>query len=258
MESLLELVNVPVKMTFRNGGRGAANDIIYLGTEPLTIVNTFKYLGLTLQTTARSFRVHTKSRAAAATKAMFDIKSITKLSLETATALFDAKIVPIATYGIDITWDKLSLKDFATLEAVKSRFLKAALGVSKYTKSRLIYELAKETLFVEDLRLKFSLPFTVNWERSLQERKKKREEIWPNFYATEAMIDRSWTGTNQELRHFVNSLAVHGYHHKVCKNKGFHDPDNNCVCELCEQPCDHYHITVCKKLGKSLIEFCKS
>ncbi|PSN45906.1 hypothetical protein C0J52_20521 [Blattella germanica] len=95
-----------------------------------------------------------------------------------------------------------------TLEAVKSRFLKAALGVSKHTKSRLVYELAREPFFIEDLRMR--LPSTDSSNRLLQEREKKRREIWLDFYTIEAMTNRTWTNTNQDLRHLVNSIAVHG------------------------------------------------
>ena len=97
-------------MTFRNGDR-EAKDRIYLGSEPQMMVNSFKYLGLMLQTIAKSFRIHIKSPAAA-TKAMFDIKQILRISLKIAMSLFNAKIVPIATYGIDLIWEKLSLKSY--------------------------------------------------------------------------------------------------------------------------------------------------
>lgn len=244
-----------VQMTFRKGGRETKEDRIYLGKEPLMTVNSFKYLGLTLQTTTRSYRLHIRSRAAAATKAIWDIKTISRISLKTAMALFNAKIAPIATYGIELIWEKLSLQDLMTLEAVKSRFLKATLGVSRYTRSRLAYELAREPFFIEDLRMK--LPSTDSSNKLLQEREKKRREIWMEFYATTAMTNRSWTEANQDLRHLVNSMAVHGYHHKICKNKCFHDPEENCVCEMCEQPCDRYHITTCKKRVKPLAELCK-
>ena len=61
-----------------------------------------------LQTTTRSFRIHTKERAAAAIIAIHDIKEITQLSLQTAMNLFYAKIMPILTYGLKIIWSKLS------------------------------------------------------------------------------------------------------------------------------------------------------
>lgn len=122
-------------MVFRKGGHLSANDKIYLQQEPLRTVNSFKYLGLTLQTTALSFRIHTMERAAAATKAIYDIRTISRLSLKTAMALFETKIVPILTYGLEVTWEKLSYTDLLRMEKVKARFLKATLGVSKYTKS---------------------------------------------------------------------------------------------------------------------------
>ena len=243
-----------VKMTFRNGGRESAEDRILLGEEPLRSVNSFKYLGMTLQTTARSFRLHIKSRATAATKAIFDIKALTKISLQTAMTLFEVKIAPIATYGLLTIWDRLSITDLRTLEAVKSRFLKAVLGISKYTNSRLAYELAKVPFFMEDLRME--LPSTDACNRLLQERAKKRKEIRLDFYTTEAMLNRSWTDANQELRHFVNSMAVHGYHHRLCRSEWFHEPNNDCTCKLCDQTCDRYHVTSCKKRHKSIIELC--
>ena len=247
-----------VKMTFRKGGREAVGDRIYLGSKPLTSINTFKYLSLTMQTSARSYRVHVKSRAAAATKAIFDIKTITRLSLETAMILFNTKIVPIATYGLDIIWEKLSLADLRTLEAVKSRFLKATLGISKHARSRLAYELAKETFFIEDMRMKPGLPSTDAWESLLKERTRKRNEIWLDFYSTEAMTNRKWTDANQDLRHLVNSMAVHGYHHKLCKNERFHDPDETCVCKLCDEQCSRYHVTTCKNRKTSIVKFCEN
>ncbi|PSN44605.1 hypothetical protein C0J52_19792 [Blattella germanica] len=48
----------PVQMTFRTGGREVAEDRIYLGTELLTSVNSYKYLGLTLQTIASHLELH--------------------------------------------------------------------------------------------------------------------------------------------------------------------------------------------------------
>jgi hypothetical protein len=88
-------------------------------------------------------------------------------------------------------------------------------------------------------------------------RKKKREEIWQDFYATDAMLNRNWTKAKQELRHVVTRLAVLGYHHKLCKRAYFHNPDTECVCSLCDNKCDRYHITLCKKWTKSVTEYSK-
>ncbi|PSN56219.1 hypothetical protein C0J52_01433 [Blattella germanica] len=43
---------------------------------------------------------------------------------------------------------------------------------------------------------------------------KKKHEVEEEFYSASAMIDRSWTGTNQRMRSAVNKLAGYGFHHR--------------------------------------------
>ena len=56
-----------------------------------------------------------------------------------------------------------------------------------------------------------------------------------------AMMTSEWTKPNYALRHIVTQYAVHGFHHKVCAAKRFHEPSDGCVCMFCKNPCDHYH-----------------
>ena len=63
-----------VQMVFRRGGRKTTDDTVYLKREPLKVTNAFKYLGVTLQTTTKSYRIHIKERAIAAAKGLFEIK----------------------------------------------------------------------------------------------------------------------------------------------------------------------------------------
>ena len=77
-------------------------------------------------------------------RAINAIGYINRLSLETSKQLFIAKVIPILTYGIQITWSYLKKKDLELLEKVKATFLKRALGVSKTTPSRMVYELERE------------------------------------------------------------------------------------------------------------------
>ena len=239
-------------MVFRKGGKIPPGEEIRLKGQPLKIVNSAKYLGITLQTTTRSYRIHIQERATAATRAMFTIKNIQALSLDSAMHLFRAKIIPILSYGIELIWEKLSKHDMNTLEKVKARYMKLALGVSKFTPSRLTYEMCRETFLLDDLRLSLILPPTTSFLALKEELKRKKEDIWPDFYATDAMTDRSWTRPNQELRHVLTRLATHGYHHKICKTSHYHSPNEDCVCSLCEQQCDRYHITKCKHRTRSL------
>ncbi|PSN47824.1 hypothetical protein C0J52_16432 [Blattella germanica] len=184
--------------------------------------------------------------------AMHEIKLIRSLSLETAMALFRAKILPILTYGLEIIGPHLTKKNLATLERVKAAYIKKVLGVSKTTRSRLVYVLARETFLVEDLRTNLILPNTSATETLLRTLKEKRNDICPEFYGTGAMIDRSWTRENFEMRHVLTRLAVHGFDHLICNNTAYHDPDTTCECQLCKRKCDRYHIELCTKRTRSI------
>lgn len=96
------------------------------------------------------------------------------------------------------------------MEKVKARFLKAALGLSKFTPSRLVYELARETFLIEDNRLRYLLAPTKASTKLLEQRKQKREHIWEDFYVTEAMMTTARRQANFELRHILTRFTVHG------------------------------------------------
>jgi hypothetical protein len=68
-------------------------------------------------------------------------------------------------------------------------FMKRALGVRKTAPSRLVYQLMRETYFVEDIRL----PSTGPYQELIKSRDRKREEIDPEFYNTTAMLERTWS-----------------------------------------------------------------
>ena len=249
--------NKTVQMVFRRGGRTAANDTLKLGEEPMRIVNKFKYLGITLQPTAKSFSAHVQDRAAAAMRAMCSIKNITALKLETAMRLFKAVITPIATYGIELVWENLTASDLERLEKVKARFIKRAIGASKYTPSRMAYMLARETLFLEDMRYAMLLPATDPYKNVTNTRKQKEKQIEEEFYSSDAMVNREWTRSNQPQRRAIIGLATHGFHHKMCKNSKYHQPSDLCECKICEQKCERYHFKQCKRWTGSLNDLIK-
>ena len=246
-----------VQMVFKKGGRAAASDNLTLGEEPIQMVNKFRYLGITLQPTTKSFSAHVQERTAAAIRAMCSIKGITSLKLGTAMKLFATVITPIVTYGIELIWEKLSSSDLERIEKVKPRFIKKALGVSKYTPNRMAYALARETFFLEDLRLKILLTATEPYKKVIEKKKQREKEIDEEFYASDAMVNREWTGSNQPQRHRIIGLATHGYHHKMCKNTKFHQPSDSCECKICDQKCERYHYKQCRIWTGSLNELIK-
>jgi hypothetical protein len=93
-----------------------------------------------------------KERASAALRAMHNIENLKLLSLETAMKLFSVKITPILTYGLEQIWDHLMVNDLTTHENLKAMYLKRALCLSRFTASRLVYTMARESFLVEELR----------------------------------------------------------------------------------------------------------
>ena len=181
-----------VHMTFQKGGRTKESDRIHYSGDPLQRVTYFKYLGMTLQSSGKSFHLHAQERAIAAARAMNDIYHISSLSLETAIKLFRCKVRPVLTYGIHQIWQFLKKRDLQRFENVKTSFLKRALGVFKFTPNGMVYEFPKEPFLIEELRLELLLPSTEPYESLLRERNLKRSEIPLEFHTISAMIDRNW------------------------------------------------------------------
>lgn len=188
---------------------------------------------------------------------MHDIKKIRLMSLDTAMKLFNTKVLPIITYGLELIAEYLTKKQWADIENIKARYLKRVLGLSKYTASRLVYVMTKETFLLEEIRLQLAIQMTAQLKAAIDERKEKEKEIWEEFFTTDAVTNDDWKGPNFELRHLVTRLAVHGFHNKICSNNRYHDPSDNCVCSLCAKMCERYHILRCEKRKKTLTQYSK-
>jgi hypothetical protein len=96
---------------------------------------------------------HIKERCINAITSSYTTSNLHSLSIKIALKLFHLKTSPIASYGIELIWPYLSVTDLTDLESVKSRFLKRALCLSKYTKSRLVYELTNEDFLLKNFKL---------------------------------------------------------------------------------------------------------
>ena len=217
-------------MTFRKGGKPANSDAICYGNKALANVSHFKYLGITLQASGKVYTKHIKDRLVAAMIAINCIKNLHRISLNTATTLFQLKVTPIITYGLDIIWEHLTKRNLEDIERVKATFLKRALCLSKTTPSRLVYALARQSFYIEDLHHQLLLQSTEAYNLLIREREEKAREIWPDFYATDVMLYRNWTRAGYDLRHIMTRMAVHGFHHLLCKTEKYHQPTDKCMC----------------------------
>jgi hypothetical protein len=69
-----------------------------------------------------------------------------------------------------LRWYHLSDHDMTTLEIAIVTFLKTALPISNFTASRLVYELTRESLFIEEIRHELLLPATEAYAPVLKKR----------------------------------------------------------------------------------------
>ena len=221
------------------------SDVITCNGTPLEFVNEFKYLGFIFQTSGRAFAKHIANRCRLGQLAMFSITKIPLLSLNTALKLFDLKISPIVTYGIQLIWPHLSLTDFRSLEKIKTLYLKRALCLSKYTKSRFTYKLAKCDFYVREIQIQMSLPETDAFKKFISEREVKATDINFEFYFTHAMLSDFWKVLNFSDRHLYTRFACHGFHFVLCTNIVFHECDVTCFCKFCGSECGQYHFLRC-------------
>lgn len=242
-ENSMEINSAKTKaMKFRRGGRLSKKDCFTCGDSVLEIVPSFKYLGVTLQTTGTTFTMHIKDRTTAAINSSYDIPMIQRLSLPTAMALLRLKVAPVATYGIQLIWNHLTARNLKTLENVKARYLKRALSLSKYTRNSYVYLIAGESYFIEDIRTCFNLPITQAYEDVIIERRQKATAVPKEIMETDAMKTDVWKGPNFLLRHQYTRFAAHGFHGKICQDASYHDPKEDCRCTLCDEPCSKYHL----------------
>ncbi|KAJ4440266.1 hypothetical protein ANN_08405 [Periplaneta americana] len=174
-------------MKFRKGGNVSRSDIFTYANEKLEIVNSYKYLGLTLQVTGKSFTKHIEERCSAAIKATYDIKKLEKLSTTTALRLFYIKIAPIVSYALKKIWVHLTSANLKKLEAVKGSYLKRALQVSRTTQTRLVYLLMDTDFFVRELMTSNGLQPTPAYEAHVRDREEKAAAVDQEFLQTPAM-----------------------------------------------------------------------
>ena len=147
-------------MKFRQGGRIATGDALSLAGLPISYVGKFPYLGLILPSNGRSFSAHISERCRKAMVASSMIRKPHLLSLKTALQLFNLKVAPITTYGVELIWENLTPANLESLDRVKAAFLKRTLGLHPSAKNRLVYCLAQTPLFSKELQERLGLSQT--------------------------------------------------------------------------------------------------
>lgn len=71
------------------------------------------------------------------------------LSIETALALFEIKIVPIIAYGLQLIWSNLSGRQLEELDKFKASYLKRILSTHRTSRNQLVYMISQTELLTE-------------------------------------------------------------------------------------------------------------
>ena len=93
-------------MKFGRGDLPAAGVIFTLADAQIEKVNHFTYLGLEISGT--NFSRHISNRIGRVRLAFASISKPHELALDTALALFDMKVLPTVSYGVEIYWEHMT------------------------------------------------------------------------------------------------------------------------------------------------------
>jgi hypothetical protein len=234
-------------MKFRRGGRFALTDVCSIDGFSIPFVSDFVYLGVTFTVTASTFTKHVQDRRAKAITAICQLPSPRSLSLAAAVNYFRMKIAPMVTYGMPECWTWLKVSDFVAIDGVLMCFLRRALGVSKFARSRLILLLTGVKLTTEELVRSYGLPLTPRYQEYLLEVEEKLAMVDEDFLASSAMLDMGWAASLSTVRSPLCRYAIHGFHHIFCGRAAFHEPQLSCRCRYCGSPCQRYHLPHCNQ-----------
>ena len=240
-------VNKTKMMKFGRGGPPASKDIFSIDGQRIEQVNHFCYLGFQIDRRGIATSRHVTERIRKAKLAFCTIPNPRCLSLNTALRLFDLKIVPIATYGIKLTWNLLKAHHLEELDKLKASYLKRCMGLHKTSRNRKVYRLAGCPLLTEELQNQLELPPTQEFKKNQEQWQQKFSEIEADFYETPGMKVQWWREARIKQRHRITRGSLHGFHHLICTKPGFHTTSEECRCRLCGQNCELYHLYKCKE-----------
>jgi hypothetical protein len=133
-------------MIFKKGGRTSRGLRFSYNNAELDIVSEFSYLGIIFSSGGSFSKTH-DALAGQALKALFKLKSylykFTNVSVSHMLELFDKLILPILTYGSEIS----GFSNADQLEKIHLKFCKQLLGVRPQTQNNFVYgELGRMTI----------------------------------------------------------------------------------------------------------------
>lgn len=235
---------------FRRGGRLCKDDGFWVQGKKIGFHSEVKYLGVTFRS-GGSFEGHIRDRVRRGKIAIAKIRKPHLLSLKTAMEVFRLCVAPVISYGFEIIWDRLGKSMLEYIDSLKGLYLKRCLGVSKYTRNRLVYWLTDERCFVEELGEKMGLKNTRAVEDHVVNFKGKIAEVegMVEMRMSPAVESSSWREAGRPGRSLIIRASIHGLHGDFCAGgsgggKCFEAGDE-CECNFCGEGCGQFHIWEC-------------
>ena len=250
-------------MKFRGGGRLCLTDMLTYNGNALEFVNEYTYLGITLQTSMKSFSKHVIQKKKKALSAISALKYLPLTSLSTAKKIFQSKIRPIAEYSLKGIAKYMTTANLLQLDKIKSAFYKKALGLHASVSSTFALALCSEKQYSEqlidenyDFRSEVIDAYNDNIEDRFLACTAKKFTDGPAFQRND------WMERNRKDRHLTTRATFHGFHHLLCMTSCY-DPaalreDSTCTCRICQtHNIDRYHLLACPGLRGSLKDIVK-
>ena len=236
-------------MKLRNGGRISSTINFNYRGSPVEIANEYEYLGVTLQPTL-TFTRHIRKKRAKCACVIGSLRNLQKVSLPVAAKIFRIKVQPIIEYGLNEISPFLTLPQLLEIDKIKASFVKKVLGVHVSASSTVALMLAEENSLVEDLSCKLDLDENVWFQYCDKRQNKIAQRVEDGYLLGPGFSCDRWKTKNQNNRHVITRLTIHGFHHRVCNVPHFHEPGPGCRCLFCESDLDHdrYHILVCDNI----------
>ena len=238
-------------MKFRRGGRLALTDKVTIRDTELEFVNSYKYLGVTMQTKLFGFSLHVKNKKRSALAGITALTHLSKLSLETAMEIFRTKICPMVEYALSTIAPFLNLLQLKELDKIKAAFCKRALSLHTSVSSTLALTLSNQLSYCEDLQLK-GLQFRPEvWQRYVEHRQERQWNfVVERFTDGPAFDDDIWKRSHQKDRHIKTRITAHGLHFLICQKRTCYvtavdEEDCDCICRKCLVTATRYHIMTC-------------
>ena len=225
---------------FRRGGKLSKHDVFKYDRKKIEIVNSFEYLGITVQS-SWTFTEHLRKRVLKTVMRSRCIPDLQNLSLDAAKKFWTVMLEPIATYGISVIWNDLSVKQLQILDRSKFLFFKRVLGVHKTASNRKVAVLADISSLAEDLVRTGRVGSSDIFRSYIRDFEDRLSELPELFFLTPGILQSNWRTAMCENRSVVMRFSVHGFHFSLCVFEDNHEACDYCVCRYCDQSCSLLH-----------------